>query len=81
MCTSIGSNGALRNSLLRIRLASGPTKEETSYLYNTRPISELGPEEHVCVVEEPVLQADDNELGSFEPVLEQFANVLGMRKI
>lgn len=47
-------------------------------LNNTGAITEAGPEEHVRVCEESLLQADDDELGAFEARSEQLADVLGM---
>jgi hypothetical protein len=81
MCAPIGSNGALRSSLLRDPISLRPGLYRVTYLYDTRPISEFRPEEHIGIVEQAIFQADDDKLGSFESVLEQFTDMLGMREI
>ncbi len=45
------------------------------------PVHKLGAEEDVGVVEQPVLERDDDELGAPEVGLQHVANVLGVTQV
>ena len=45
------------------------------------PVHKLGAEEHVGVVEHPVLERDDDELGAPEVGLQHVANVLSVTQV
>lgn len=66
----------------RMKVSSGVRPcDSLTHLDDTCPISELGPEQYIRIVEQPILQTDDDELRALEPILEQLADMLRMRKI
>jgi hypothetical protein len=50
-------------------------------LNSTSSIRKPRPENPICVLEHAILQTDDDELGTFEPSLDQAADILCMRQI
>ena len=50
-------------------------------LDDTRPFTESGPENPIGILEHPVFQADNDELGALEPSLYQPTNILSVRQI
>jgi hypothetical protein len=66
---------------VRHNQALSASREKATYFNNTRTISELGPEQHVGIIEQTVLQTDDNELRVLESIFEQLPDMLGMREV
>lgn len=79
------STGGCRRAALRGLLCNlisqRALRGRGTYFNNACTVSELSPEQHIGIIEQAVLQTDYNELRILEPVLEQLANMLGMRKI
>ena len=50
-------------------------------LHYTRPLAESCPKDPIGILKHAIFQADYYELGTFEPSLDEAADVLGVREI